>query len=235
MFAMSKPHLHMWTGQRGLILESHDFYVAQVKERVLAQFRDVAAETDKYSDAEYERLGSLPGDENSDMADVAEAALDRGMAFYELLSDLKKQMLLGALAGLYHQWDKGLREFIERELRNDMTPKEAAKAAWLSNSVKLLDTIEEFGWNIRAAGFFAKIDACRLIVNVYKHGKGPALKELAERFPQYLDDGFAADSSWRPTSDYVDHEWLSISESDFDEIAGALRRFWVEFPERLAR
>lgn len=38
--------------------------------------------------------------------------------------------------------------------------------------------------------YFPKLDACRLVVNVYKHGKGTALNQLRSRYPEYLADPF---------------------------------------------
>jgi len=59
---------------------------------------------------------SEPSDEPNDpydaLAVIAEEATDRAEYLYELLSDLQKQTFLGALAGLYHQWDKDLRHFV---------------------------------------------------------------------------------------------------------------------------
>jgi hypothetical protein len=155
------------------------------------------------------------------VAEIAEIASDGGQAFYGLLSDLKRQMLLGALAGLYHQWDKELRDFVEHELRHDLESKAAAKIAWDSNVGNVFGRLTEFGWDCRSAAFFPGIDACRLVVNVYKHGKGPSLDELGTRFPEYLDNGFTRGTPWHLAPGYLDHEWLSISEPQFDEIGNA--------------
>lgn len=224
--------LYMWSGTRAMILERHDFYVAQVEERVHSQFQDIDGEAGRYTEAEYYRLGSMPGDENSDMGAVAEAAMDRGHVFYSLLFDLKKQVMLGALAGLYHQWEKDLRDFIEHELDRDIGRKAAAKVAWVSNIGSVFGTLKEFGWDCRAEVFFPRIDACWLVVNVYKHGKGQSLEDLIRSYPQYLKQPFAIEGikfSFAP----LDHELLAVSESEFNEIAAALRTFWEEFPERL--
>lgn len=114
--------LYMWSGTRRSLLARHDFYVEQVKARVLSHFEgDLSEEAERYTDEEYERLGSMYGGEDSDMAAIAETAIERGQEFYGLLSDLKKQTMLGALAGLYHQWDKDLRDFVEQELAHDVT------------------------------------------------------------------------------------------------------------------
>jgi len=110
--------------------------------------------------------------------------------FYNLLSDLRKQMMLAALAGLYHQWGKDLREFIGHELVHDPGREVAAKLAWTSGIATVLQMLEKFGWACRAQQFFAPIDACRLVVNVYKHGKGQSLDELITRYPRYLKQPF---------------------------------------------
>lgn len=225
--------LYMWTGTRAAILERHNFYVEQVRARILAQFREISDEAERYADAEYERLGSMPGDADSDMGAIADQANDRAQSFYGLLSDLKKQMVLGALAGLYHQWDKDLRDFLERELMHGIKPEEATRIAWDPNIGNVFDVLKEFGWDCRLRPFFAKIEACRLVVNVYKHGKGRSFDELALKHPEYLDPGFPKEAMPALVVDFLDYECLSISEVQFDEIGVALRAFWEEFPERL--
>jgi hypothetical protein len=225
-----EPQLYMGQPLRQRIMRRHDFYVAEIKRRVIAQFRDIEGEAKHYFETEYERLGELPGDEHSDMEWIADAATDRAHAFYALLSDLKEQMILGALAGLYHQWDKDLREFIESELRHNYQQDFVAKIAWDSAVGNVFKILAEFGWDCTTTDFFTRIDACRLIVNVYKHGQGQSLSDLATRHPKYLDVPMK-----RPWSknQHLSHHWLSISDTVFDELADGLRAFWVAFPERL--
>jgi hypothetical protein len=224
----------MWHGIRERILSRHDFYLAQVKTRVLSQFQDIEGEAESFATAEYERGGAMPYDESIDMADVAEWATDRGHERYALLHDLKKQLILGALAGIYHQWDKDLREFIERELSHNYEMDYVRKIAWDPNIENVFDVLSQFGWNIKDRIWFANIDASRLIVNVYKHGKGRSLEQLAKLYPGYLNnvlDEFGGIFATANRS--LDHDWLELSEPQFDSLAGALRMFWVEFPERL--
>ena len=224
----------MYSGIRKRILKRHDFFVEQVRARVFSQFQDIEKEAEAHADNQYRWGGSLPAREDVDMSDVAEWAWEQGVQRYELLSDLKKQIVLGALAGLYHQWDMDLREFVEAELRHDIRPKDAAKAAWDPNLGNVFDILKQFGWDCREADFFSKIEACRLIVNVYKHGKGRSLEELAKTYPEYLGNLFGS-----PNSDFsrligqLDHEGLKISEAQFEQFATGLRTFWITFPERL--
>jgi hypothetical protein len=224
-----KPQLYLDISQRRHIIERHDFYVAQVKTRVLSHFVDIENEAECFAETEYQRLGSMGSGEHGDMCAVAEAAEARAQNFYALLSDLKKQTLLGALAGCYHQWDKELRGFLERELMHNFQANDVQKLAWSKN---VTDVLKQFGWDIRERAFFLLIDACRLIVNVYKHGKGPSLDVLAKYYPIYLRNSLS-DGVWPGLSQHVDHEWLDLSEVQFDEIAAAMRQFWDGFPERL--
>ena len=221
--------LSLVDGQRQLILEEHDFYLEQFSARVLSQLRDIGGEADRLTNAEYERLGALPGDGSKSLDEIAEEAMERGQTLYGLLSVLRKQMILGALAGLYHQWDKELREFIEREIRSDIGSAEAARV-WELKGFQMIDLLAKIGWDCRSCPFIPRIEACGLIVNVYKHGRGRSLDELSQRFPEYLDDGFPEPPGRRS---FVDHEWLSISEEQLKEIALALRSFWEAFPARL--
>jgi hypothetical protein len=105
----------MWRGTRQAIIQRHDFYVEQVKKRVISHFSDVEVEAERFADTEYDRLCSLPGDEDSDLSIAAEIAEEHGQQLYLLLYDLRRQMLLGALAGCFHQRDVELRDFLEAE------------------------------------------------------------------------------------------------------------------------
>jgi hypothetical protein len=75
------------------------------------------------------------------------------------------------------------------------------------------------------------IDACRLVVNVYKHGQGNSLTELNTKYPRYPPDPLAMVEIDRSSD--VHHEWLSLSEEQFGKIAAGLRAFWEKFPERM--
>ncbi len=225
------PQLYLWEGTRRSILERHDFYVDQVRARVLEPFADIEGEAVRYADREFERLGKVVNPETSDEGEVAEMANARAQEHYNLLSDLKMQVWLGALAGLFHQWDKDLREFLELELAHYVTRDEAQKLAWPSELSKVFDVLRDFGWDCTVEPFFRDVDACRLIVNVHKHGKGKSLDQLAYRCPEFLRVPFVP--SLPGVTIPLDHEWLAVTAEQFDRLAGALRAFWTAFPGRL--
>lgn len=226
--------LYMWRGTRAIFLERHRFYADQTRKRVLGQFSNIEEEAQRYAADEYDRLGSIPAgdDEGAGMDAIAEHAHEKGLSLYLLLNDLRKQTTLGALAGMYHQFEKDLRDFIERELTHTLPHAEATKLAWNSASIdKVYDILEEFSWPVRKQRWFPLLDSCRLVVNIHKHGKGASLMTLATKYPEYLEkpSGGSIDVV---TSD-PDYEDLDITETQFTAIEKAIEYFWQDFPERL--
>ena len=214
------------------ILKEHDFFVAQVKSRVFTQFQDMEADANRYAEEEFERLSNRPDTGETDMDSIAEDAHDNAVEYYGLLSDLRQSLILGALAGLYHQWEKQLREFVELELGHNGNRDKAAKKAWGGNIGDTFQLLAAIGWDVREEPFFPLIDACRLIVNVYKHGQGPSLKDLHSKYPDYLKDPLKDwPSEFRER--FLHHEWLTLPEGEFEKIAMSIRRFWIAFPVRL--
>jgi hypothetical protein len=117
-------------------------------------------------------------------------------------------------------------------LLHDFEPEGVKKVVWSKKFSDTYDVLKEYGWDCSAGKFFARLEAGRLIVNVYKHGKGDSLDRLAKDHPEYLPHPVGSALSF-PFSDAPDHESLEVSEAQFDEIASAIRSFWQAFPERL--
>ncbi len=84
---------------------------------------------------------------------------------------------------------------------------------------------------LRKAVWFPKLEACRLVVNVYKHGKGVSLDQLAARYPSYLQSPL--DNIFPPVYTDPDYQSLIVTAAQFQEFDDALAAFWREFPERL--
>ncbi|MFK4502861.1 hypothetical protein ABIF86_007152 [Bradyrhizobium japonicum] len=227
-----KPQLHLTIDWRRHLIKEHDFFVQQMRDRILAQFSNIEAEAEKFAEDQYERVVTSPASEYDyrDMADVAETANEKAIEFYSLLDDLRKQATLSAIAGMYHQWEKELRKFLELEMRHYFKAEAVMKYVWVRDVGNLFDILKEFGWDCTALAFFPKLDACRLVVNVYKHGKGRSLNELNQKFPEYLNNPMRA---FKFFDGHLDHEWLEASDGQASEFATAIREFWATFPELL--
>jgi len=219
--------LYLYRGLRDNIIERHDFYVEQVKKRLFSAFQNIEEEAETYANETYDRMGRYAS-EYDDPALYAEAAHDAAIDHMWMLGELHKQVILGALAGMYHQWDKELRDFITRELRYTTT-EETERTIWKVNSNELFDLLKDFRWDCRTEVFYPALDASRLIVNVYKHGNGKALEDLARKYPAYL---FGYKPAVEGYTSRLDHEMLTVSEDQFEELAVNVRLFWEAFPER---
>jgi hypothetical protein len=65
-----------------------------------------------------------------DWSDAAEAAHDAGSDHYISLTELRDQVLMGGLAGMFHQWDKTLREYLVRELLHTYEREALERYVW---------------------------------------------------------------------------------------------------------
>lgn len=229
---MRRAQLYLWSEARAHHIALHEFYVEQMRSRILSQFDDLEGQADRYTEEAYERMGRGLGYGDVDMADIAEAAYDEGIAHYQALTDLRKQMLLGGLAGIFYQWDKTVREHLEHELRHDFDGDKIAKEIWKAPVADVMGVFEQFGWPVKALPCYPKIDAMQLVVNVYKHGKGRSLNQLAELYGEYVRDPIR---QWMPEGMAfgLDHEWLTVTNEQFGQFADAIRDFWRDMPERL--
>lgn len=202
------------------ILEPHKFYVLQARQRLLSQFNDISHEADEAVEAHYKMLGQHFDPERDDPADSAEAAFNEGISHYLALDEMHNTITLALTAGMFHQFDKTLREKMVREFRQ-WQPAAIDDLIWNVNFPLLIDLLEWAGVQIKAKPFYVKLDACQLLVNVYKHGKGRSHWDLVRKYPEYYPSAF---SNLRP-------EGLKVSEAQFVEIADAITNFWQNFPE----
>ena len=217
--------------ERAQKIEDVDFFAQQMKRRVWGNFNDFDEQVRAHGEEVYEVLKSATGTEHMDEADIADFAVEESVKYSELLSELQRDLSLAAVATLYHRWEKELRRFLARELRNSA---EDPDAMWTRPTDRVVGWLEEHGWPLRSSYWFPVLDSCRLIVNVHKHGKGWSLKELNNKYRQCLNlptGGHNDDREQVPTC--LDHRTLYIMEEHFDQFVGAIRRFWINFPREI--
>jgi hypothetical protein len=223
----------MWGPFRESLIRAHLFYVEQARKRLLSQFGDIEAEADKAADEWLEQNSHRFDPDRHDPGEFDEAAYDFGIAFYGLLTDMRDRTVLSVVAGMYHDWDKQLREWLVREVQHWHHADNTALKIWSVDFEEICSLLESFGWPIRDAGYFRKIDACRLVVNVYKHGKGKSLEDMKQKYPEYLDDPF--DGSGGALSDvkHRDPTHLKVTDDQFQAFSGAIVAFWQAVPENV--
>lgn len=218
----------MWKPFRQSLIKGHLFYVEQARKRLLSQFDDIEADADRAADEWLEQSGQHFDPDRHDPGDFYEAANDVRIEFYGLLSDLREQTCLSVVAGMFHEWDKQLRDWLVREIQHWHRGDIAASKVWSADFSQIADLLESFGWNFRGAGYFRALDACRLVVNVYKHGEGKSLDELRNGFPEYLAAGGGLSGT-----KYRDHTHLTVSDNQFQSFSDAILAFWRDVPENV--
>ena len=144
-------------------------------EKVATAFGGIDEEADAAAEAEFERLGSLPADDEIDMGAVAEWATEYGIQYNETMSGVRQGILNLLAVGLHHLFEQQQLFFLRRELARD--DKGALRVTELERRLK------DRGIDCRSFGCAGKIYQLRKAANAIKHGAGPAAKELAALRP----------------------------------------------------
>jgi len=222
---------HMWEPLRRSLIKGQQFYVEQATKRLLSQFTDMEAEADKASAAWLEERAPYFDPNRHDPGDFYEAAHDAGIEFYQMLSDLRVQTLLSVVGGMYHEWDKQLRKWIVHEVGRWHTGLVATDELWRVDFEKMMDFLDSLGWAVRSRDHYPRLDACRLVVNVYKHGNGNSLNTLRSRYPDYLRgpfEGWLSDALTR----HLDYTHLELTYEQCVAFSDAIIAFWEAVPEQ---
>ncbi len=223
----------MWGAFRQSLIKGHLFYVEQARKRLLSQFDGIEADADRAAEEWLEQSGQHFDPDRHDPGDFYERANDVGIEFYELLSDMREQTRLSVVAGMFHEWDKQLRDWLAREIQHWHRGDNATLKVWSADFGQIADLLESFGWKLRIADYFRMLDACRLVVNVYKHGEGKSLDDLRNSFPEYLDDPFKDFGGTLSDTRYRDYTYLKVSDDQFQAFSDAILAFWRDVPENV--
>ena len=220
---------------RQSFIKSHQFYVAQANRRLLSQFSHIESESDQASSDWLDNNKSSFHPDYHDPGDFYESARDAGINFYLLLSEMREQTFLSVVAGMYHQWDKQFRQWLVDEIKHWCSSEALRQKIWKVNSGDLVDLMKTVGWNLSEQPYYPVIDACRLVVNIYKHGDGQAVADLRTQHSKYLVDEFAGGllESSDPFCRPLNYTHLKINAADIQEFSDAIVAFWNDVPDNI--
>lgn len=129
---------------------------------------------------------------------------------------------------MFHEWDKQLRRILADEIAKWLRSNALSKAIWRANFMDVVKLLKSFGMPLDDSSYFKALDECRLVVNVYKHGKGPAFTELV---------GASSGKQYWPFSKlstkHIDYSDLAISDFDLERFSAAFIAFWESFPMKV--
>ncbi len=219
----------MWGGARENLIATHRFYVAQARSRLLGQFNDATLEADaqRHADEWLERRGRFFDPDRDDPAADYERAHDEQISFHLSLAALRDDVRFSIIAGMFHQWEKEVRSWVDRELQQLFRGPAVRHAVWTAKFKDLINLFEACSWGTRAQCFYEHLHRCHLVVNVYKHGNGPSFEELRREAPDLIRGqelpGFFASA--------LDYSSVRVSDDDLGVFAEAITGFWRAVPE----
>jgi len=222
----------MWEPHRRSLIKAHSFYFSQAMTRLLGQFENIDEESNQENDRWLAEQASFFDPERDDPSDHFQSAYDASIEFHQMLWEMRETTQLSIVAGIYHRWDKQLRDWLVKEARHAIGHTEVAKAIWRADFPATMDLMESMGYQVHNSAFFGKLDACRLVVNVYKHGPGISLTELKRNYPQYLSHAFQTDL---PTDvERMGYTNLRVTDDHLREFSDAIIEFWMRMPQEVS-
>jgi len=167
-------------------------YSSGFADRVLPGFQDIEAEADAASEAYFDSRVNQVASEEAYWVDeeaVAEYAQEYGLRVYTDLEFVRQQVTGLAIAGLYHLWERLVKEFIETSFLVVVDPPVTPEKVRGANFKDVVGWLRDhFGWDIKAEGFFADLDQLHLVANVVKHSNGKSCKVLLAKAPELFRD-----------------------------------------------
>jgi hypothetical protein len=217
-------------------IEQNEFLYQQSVTRILRNFDHIESETDqcreKYTTSCLEHL-SQEEDLSifTDMSQqIYEDSFNEAYQFYDLVSDMKRDVYLNTLALFFHHWDKTFRRWLIKELNFYNFLEKSKDSIWDLSLNQMMNLCEVFGWEIKATEYSKKIMTLQDIVNVYKHGNGQSLEHLKQQNPEYLVANFIDDVFKSP---YIDYRDLNVNIEHIQDFSANISDFWLNMPNLL--
>lgn len=211
------------------ILDTHKFYVREAQNRLINQFNSLDKEREK-TVQEYMELGRNSFNPDiSDISDIYESAINFANNHCLALSEMRDTVVLALTANMYHQFDKTLRQKMIQELNHSIEYDFIQPLIWGIDFIQLMELIDWIGIDIKETDFIKKINTCRLVVNVYKHGDGGSNKQLFKDSPEYYS-AHLTDLGYDSYISNINHEYLRVTDTQFIEFSEAINQFWASIP-----
>jgi hypothetical protein len=208
-----------------------------LSKRLLPAFDGLEDEANKVQEDTFAELMAMPGDPDSDLSVLAEAAHDASLDHYFGMCDVRQALLNSFAAILYHAWEQQLLEFHRREV---LHPADQHDPKLMSLKV-LLARLHEKGLSVANLPSWGAIEELRLVANTTKHADGDSAAKLKTLRPDLFEHPSARDSGL-PKLRFIPPVYAPLSGNDLYVGLNDLRRygdavtsFWDELALALAR
>ncbi len=224
--------LHMSGALRESLIDDHKFYINQAQKRLLEQFIDLDCEANAFAVQRLNDDSQYFDPETDDPGDFYERAHEDSIGHYLLLIEMKTSTQLLVAAGMYHEWDKQLRDWLVKEIRHWSASKKVKDVIWSQNFHRIMGLLVGLGWNVKLNDYYVTLNLCRLVVNVYKHGDGAAFRELKDHMEFFGEDIFKGISGLE-YKDSVRFKDLQLQDKHIQMFSDAIVDFWGGVPESI--
>ena len=159
-------------------------YGQSVLEYVIPAFANLSERAAVIAASEFERLGEQPTEEgcDGDMSVAAEAAQDKGQAFYDTLVAIRQTSLNLFAAGLFHLLEQQLTDLCLDGAFDKLPPTDTnlcVIAKWYHRN---------FNLDLYKLPTWPKIEQLRDLANSVKHGEGKSVAKLRVNRPDLFQD-----------------------------------------------
>lgn len=216
-----------WTRQAAI--NTNKAYTDGFHDRLMPTFDSIDEEAERASQEYWDRAMSSPASDYDyrDGGDFADDAIGAGIEVYENLSFVREQLIQLSIAGLYHLWERTLKQFIIKELKHYQFDDSVYSKIEKENFEDLVKTLQQFDFDLTQKPYYQKMNELRLVANVVKHGTGKAFKDLVKAAPDLFEKPkFDLDLPTRL-------EDLKLTPKHFMDYSYAIKEFWMRLPERM--
>lgn len=205
------------------------------KQRVLPSFDNLSQEADQVANKAWDRLGSY-ATENTDPADLADRAFEKGLDFYQTMTEMAQGIRNLFAVGLYHLFEQQVLYFHRSELLGFQE----------ENDPKLFKTKEAFerlathGIHIDQFRSWRRIWELQTLANAIKHADGVSCEALKKLRPDLFCHPEARElgAPYLPGLKVLQPlagEAIYVTGEAFDEYVTTVKGFWGEWAEALEK
>ena len=147
-------------------------------DRIMPAFQGIEEEADRIQNKKWDELCKRAGPD-TDHGDMAEAARDAGLEYYETIKSLQQGINNLFAAAFYHMFEQQLLMIH----RKDLLSEEEKDNENLFNFGKVVEKLTNYGINIKIFQAWPKLEELQLVANVVKHADGTSSSKLKDMRP----------------------------------------------------
>ena len=224
---MKSISFQMWEDNRQYIITEHRFHVTEGRERLTNQFSSsdqLEKDANAYCDALLEGKNKSFNPDRDDEGSICDEIYHEGIQHYFDLEELGNLARLSLIAGIYHRWEKDLKNWMTSNYGIGSFPgrNNLIKKIQKSNFKQLLELFKYENLFQDGCKIKEKLDICRMVVNTYKHGSGESEDNLKVKRPDLFSQDFVKSMKLYD---------LFVKDKHIEEFASAIENFWKVVPK----